>query len=85
VATDATDLPRAGTFWVNCPRCGLSILQRFRCYSLRHCPRCIARGHILVELFTSVLPTEALYAERYLPRIADTDDQSRAQAHADEP
>lgn len=46
----------------NCPRCGLSIAARFRAEVVSHCPRCIARARVLVEMFTSTLPAELLYA-----------------------
>jgi hypothetical protein len=48
--------------YVICPRCGLSIAQRFSAQQVRHCPRCIAHRHVVVELFSSPLPSEALYA-----------------------
>jgi hypothetical protein len=34
---------------------------------LEHCPRCIARRGVLVTLFASSLPVEALYAEGTRP------------------
>jgi hypothetical protein len=36
-----------------CPRCGLRVVQRFRWYAIRHCPRCVARYHAVIELLPS--------------------------------
>ncbi len=56
---------------LNCPRCGLSIEVR-RCWmAIRHCPRCVARSHVIVELFSSTLPADVLYDESALPRVVD--------------
>jgi hypothetical protein len=77
---------------LNCPRCGLSIAVRPHRAAMRHCPRCVARGRVIVELFSSTLPASVLYAESALPRveaalevaddtpaIADTDTGARQQ------
>ncbi len=53
---------------LNCPRCGLSIAVRPHRAAIRHCPRCVARSRVIVELFTSTLPADVLYAENSLPR-----------------
>jgi hypothetical protein len=54
--------------YVICPRCGLSIVERFRAQEVRHCPRCIAYRRMVVELFPSPLPSQALYAPDRIPR-----------------
>jgi hypothetical protein len=54
-----------------CPRCGLSIEVRPRRAAIRHCPRCVARARVIVELFGSTLPADVLYAEDSLPRADD--------------
>jgi len=46
-----------------CPRCGLSIEARIRWLASRHCPRCLARSRMAVELFSSQLPAALLYAD----------------------
>jgi hypothetical protein len=62
-----TDLA-AATPYLNCPRCGLSIALRSRWLAITHCPRCVARSHTIVELFSSRLPAPVLYVENWLPR-----------------
>lgn len=47
--------------FLNCPRCGLSIQLRRPRLTIEHCPRCSAHARILVGLFSSTLPTAALY------------------------
>ena len=45
--------------YVNCPSCGLAIELRASFLALRHCPRCVARRGIAVEMLASerrVLP-----------------------------
>jgi hypothetical protein len=37
--------------------------------AIRHCPRCVARGRVIVELFSSTLPADVLYADGALPRV----------------
>jgi hypothetical protein len=56
------------TPYLNCPRCGLSIALRSRWLAVKHCPRCVARTHTIVELFSSRLPAHLLYAENRLPQ-----------------
>ncbi len=68
--TDIAFDARAATFFLNCPRCGLSVEVRSRWMAIRHCPRCLGRARTLVELFSSSLPAEALYAEGLRPRAA---------------
>jgi hypothetical protein len=55
----ATDDPAA---YLVCPRCRLSIRPRARWMTHQHCPRCIARAHVTVELFTSAIPADQLYS-----------------------
>ena len=52
----------------NCPRCGLTIYLRAPWLAVRFCPRCLARSQAVVELFSSSLPTDALYADGSAPR-----------------
>lgn len=52
-----------GASVLNCPRCGLRITLRAHWLAIRYCPRCLARSHTIVELFSSRLPTEVLYAD----------------------
>jgi hypothetical protein len=42
-----------------CPRCGLRVVQRFRRYAIRHCPRCVARYRAAVELLPRPLAPDA--------------------------
>ena len=56
---------------LNCPRCGLSIAVRPHRAAIRHCPRCVARSRMIVELFSSTLPADVLYDESSLPRVDD--------------
>lgn len=60
----------AGSRHLNCPRCGLSIAMRANRAGMRHCPRCVARNRVLVELFASTLPAGVLYAESALPEVS---------------
>jgi hypothetical protein len=50
--------------YLNCPRCRLSIGRRGRWPEILHCPRCLARSRMLVELFASTLRADQLYGER---------------------
>lgn len=68
--TDLAVDARAATSFLNCPRCGLSVEVRSRWMAIKHCPRCLGRARTLVELFSSSLPVEVLYAERLRPRGA---------------
>jgi len=56
---------------LNCPRCGLSVAVRPYRAAIRHCPRCVARARVVVELFSSTLPADVLYEEGLLPRADD--------------
>ncbi len=62
----------------NCPRCGLSIAARFRAEVVSHCPRCIARGRVLVEMFTSTLPAALLYANGSRDHTIDSAEEKPA-------
>jgi hypothetical protein len=48
---------------LNCPRCGLGIAQTARSRPFGHCPRCLGRARIWVELFASTLRAEQLHAD----------------------
>ena len=50
--------------YLNCPRCRLAVKLRAPSLAMRHCPRCVARAGMLVELFTSPLPYERLAGAR---------------------
>jgi hypothetical protein len=41
-----------------CPRCGLSVRARTGWMRIEYCPRCIARSHMAVRLFSSPQPAE---------------------------
>ena len=56
---------------LNCPRCGLSVAVRPYRAAIKHCPRCVARARVVVELFSSALPADVLYEEGLLPRSDD--------------
>jgi hypothetical protein len=68
---------RAGESFLNCPRCGLTIKLRAPWLAIRFCPRCLARSQSVVELFSSALPVEALYAEGRAPRDDRRDNDRR--------
>lgn len=69
---------RADGPFLNCPRCGLSIVPRAERLRVEHCPRCLARCRTVVELFASRLPTEELYRDGLAPCAAyPTGDHSR--------
>jgi hypothetical protein len=46
--------------YLNCPRCHLAIRVRHAALSVRHCPRCIARSRIAVDMFASSMPMREL-------------------------
>ena len=48
--------------YLNCPHCGLTIAPKADWLAVEHCPRCIARRGVLVTMFASSLPADALYA-----------------------
>jgi hypothetical protein len=56
---------------LSCPRCGLSIEVRRCRTAIRHCPRCVVRSRVIVELFSSALPADVLYDESSLPGVVD--------------
>jgi hypothetical protein len=57
--------------------------------AIRHCPRCVGRNRVTVELFSSTLPADVLYDESSLPRVDGEPVRScktaRAHAEAGEP
>jgi len=57
---------------LNCPRCGLSIRVRAGWLAVEHCPRCLGRSRIAVQMFASALPTVDLYAEGAEPEEEPT-------------
>jgi hypothetical protein len=62
----STEDPAAGRLaapFLNCPRCGLSIRPKARWMTVEHCPRCLARARVAVEMFSSRLPASELYHE----------------------
>ena len=55
---------RVGTMtYLHCPRCRLAVAQKAAWMGMVRCPRCLARGGVAVELFSSPLPPDSLYAE----------------------
>lgn len=54
-------------FFLNRPRCGLSVRPRAGWLTVERCPRCVARARIAVGLFSSPLRTAELYAEGSVP------------------
>ena len=61
---------RGNRLYLNCPRCGLSMVPRADWMGIEHCPRCLARSRTLVELFASPLPPEELYEDGLAPCVA---------------
>jgi hypothetical protein len=53
----------------NCPRCGLSIPEPFHLQLVSHCPRCLARHRLLIEMFYSALPAHTLYAKDHADHL----------------
>jgi hypothetical protein len=49
--------------YLTCPRCRLSIEPKSPWLTIRHCPRCLGRNRILVELFSSTVPAHILYGD----------------------
>lgn len=45
--------PADGTVVLTCPRCALTLEPRPRWLTVRHCPRCVARHHVTVDLISS--------------------------------
>ena len=56
-----------GEWYLNCPRCGLTITPKVPWLAISQCPRCLARTRTTVELFCSRLPADVLYADDSLP------------------
>jgi len=54
-------------WYLNCPCCRLTIMPKVRSLAIRQCPRCLARTSTTVELFSSRLPADVLYARDSLP------------------
>jgi hypothetical protein len=50
-------IDRSKPMYLNCPRCGLSIRRRAEWLTVEHCPRCLGRSRIAVELFVSSRPS----------------------------
>ena len=50
-------IDRSNLVYLNCPRCGLSIRRRTEWLTVEHCPRCLGRSRIAVELFLSSRPS----------------------------
>lgn len=48
--------------YLNCSRCGLSLLSRNPQTDPEYCPRCVARARVLQPLFRSPLSLRALAA-----------------------
>ena len=67
-SADDQDPSRRAAIFLNCPRCGLSIRPKARWMTVEHCPRCLARARVAVKMFSSPLPTAALYREGGAPR-----------------
>ena len=67
VTTELRSAAAPSRWYLNCPRCGLTITPRVRSLATRQCPRCLARTSTTVELFSSRLPADVLYAADSLP------------------
>lgn len=57
--------------YLNCPRCGLTITPKAAWLTVEHCPRCLARGRVVVSLFASTLAARELYAAGAGPDASD--------------
>jgi hypothetical protein len=53
VTIDPTSQPRAATAYLECPRCRLNIEVRSGWLAMTHCPRCVARSRMIVELVSA--------------------------------
>jgi hypothetical protein len=53
--------------------------------AIRHCPRCVGRNRVIVELFGSTLPAGVLYDENSLPRADGESPRSSRIAATDNP
>ena len=56
--------------YLNCPRCHLAIRVRRPSLGPRHCPRCIARSRIAIDLFPSSVPMRQLLGDASLSETA---------------
>jgi hypothetical protein len=65
-AGTSEDVQSGGSYLV-CPRCRLTITPRVVWLAVTHCPRCLARSRTIVEMFSSQLPADVLYAEGSQP------------------
>jgi hypothetical protein len=54
-------------------------VQRHRA-AIRHCPRCVGRSRVIVELFSSPLAADVLYDENSVPRVDGESLRSRRTA-----
>lgn len=72
----------ARTVHLNCPRCGLTITPKASSLTVEHCPRCMARSGIHVDLFASTLPTAQLYAADTAPGAGRLDASPAAERRA---
>lgn len=45
-----------GVWYLNCPRCGLTITPKVPLQAVTPCPRCLARTRTSVDLFSSAIP-----------------------------
>jgi hypothetical protein len=76
--------------YVNCARCGLTVRLRAAFLALDHCPRCLARRGIAVEMLTSKRriwprPTGSAQAGAAQPSIRQVAASARGQADVDRP
>jgi hypothetical protein len=46
--------------YLNCPRCHVAIRVRHAALAIRHCPRCVARSRIAIDMFPSRVPMREL-------------------------
>lgn len=58
--------------YLSCPRCGLRTTPRTPWLAIKHCPRCLARAGMLVELVGSAPRARAWEADGPPPRRAAT-------------
>jgi hypothetical protein len=56
-------VPETRVPYLNCPRCHLAIRVRHSVLSVRHCPRCVARSRIAIDMFPSRVPMRELIRE----------------------
>jgi hypothetical protein len=68
VTTDAPFIGPAAPWCLHCPRCGLSIPLTSRLLVIAHCPRCVARHRVIVELLSSGRPADPLLATSSLQK-----------------